>query len=109
MLTCDKMSGGAEIIEPRIGARANKNAVPGNIHDRRARFEAHVFERAFRGLLIIETPEVMRIGDAGGDAGDHAGIRCPGDLRSDLLGLQLTANVEFCSLLAVQMLSSFNI
>src|SRR5437899_1271238 len=57
VLTFDKMRGGAEIIESRIGARADEDAVHRNIHDGRARLEAHVFQRAFRGLLIVEILE----------------------------------------------------
>src|SRR2546427_1686095 len=95
VLTFDKMRGGAEIIESRIGARADEDAVHRNIHDGRARLEAHVFQRAFRGLLIVEILEVVRIGDARGDAGDHAGIGAPRDLGSDLLGVELHCHIKF--------------
>src|SRR6267378_8621682 len=61
MLAFDKMRGGAEIIEARIGAGADEDAVHGNIHDGCAGFQPHVFQRAFRGLLIVEILEVMRV------------------------------------------------
>src|SRR5438876_7762034 len=98
----DEIRGGAEIIEPRIGARADEHAVHGNIHDGRAGFEPHVFQRALRGLLIIEILEIMRIGDAGGDAGNHTGIRAPRNLRSDLLGVQLDGHIKLCAVVAAQ-------
>src|SRR5437879_4947832 len=102
VLAGDKTRGGAQIIEARIGARADEHAVHGNIHDGRAGFEAHVFQRAFRGLLIVEILEIVRIGDARGDAGNHAGIRAPGNLRCDLLGVQLYGHIKLCAVVAPQ-------
>src|SRR5437016_479833 len=102
VLAGDKVRGGAEIVEARIGARADEHAVHGNIHDRRAGFQAHVFERAFSSLLVVKVLEIMRIRHARGDAGDHAGIRAPGDLRSDLLGAKLDSHVKFCAVVAAQ-------
>jgi len=108
VLAFDKMRGGAEIIEARIGAGADEDAVHGNIHDGRAGLKAHVFQRAFRSLLIIEIREVMRIRDARGDAGDHTGVRSPGDLRSNLLGVELDGHVEFRAVVGLELLPSFD-
>jgi len=81
VLAFDKMRGGAEIIEARIGARADEDAVTG-ISTMGVPASAHVFERAFGGLLIVEILEVVRIRDAPRDAGDHAGL-VPKSLASD--------------------------
>ena len=56
VLACDKLRGGAQIVEARIGARADEHAVDGNVHDRRAGLQAHVFQRALRGFLIVQDP-----------------------------------------------------
>src|SRR5579871_6241548 len=91
---CDVFAGdefccGAEIVEARIGARADEDAVDGNIDDGRAGLEAHVFERVFGGFLIVEILEIVRVGNAAVDAGDHAGVGAPGDLRRDVGGVEL--------------------
>src|SRR5256884_2235599 len=102
VLASDEIRSGAQIMEQRIGARADEHAVHGNIHDGRAGFEAHVFQRAFGGFLVVEILEIMRIGDARGDAGNHTGIRAPGNLRSDLLGVQLDGHIKLCAVVAAQ-------
>src|SRR5882762_9702432 len=102
------MRGGAEIIEARIGARADEDAVHGNIHDGRPGLQPHVFERAFRGLLIVEILEVVRIRDARGDAGDHAGVSSPSDLRSDLFGVELDGHIKFRAVVGLELLPAFN-
>jgi len=43
VLAFDKMRGGAEIVEARIGARADEDAVHGNIDNRRAGFQPIYF------------------------------------------------------------------
>jgi len=95
MLAFDEMRGGAEIVETGIGAGADEDAVHGNIRDGRSGLEAHVFERAFGGFLIVQVLEIVRVRYARGYAGDHAGICTPGDLRSDFFGLQLDGHIEF--------------
>src|SRR6202008_3817938 len=42
--------------------------------------------------------------DPRGHSGDHAGIGAPGDLRSDVTGVQLYGHVEFCAVVAAQLL-----
>src|SRR6266478_1668042 len=108
VLAFDKMRGGAKIIEARIGAGADEHAIHGNIHDRRAGVQPHVFERALGGFLIVEILEIVRVGNAGGGAGDHAGIGAPGDLRSNLLGLQLDLHVQVGAAIALEQLPAFD-
>src|SRR5271165_1382568 len=90
------MGGGAQIVDSAVGAAADEYAIHRDVHDGRAGFQAHVDQCAFRGFLVVEVLEVVRVGDARGDAADHAGIGAPGDLRSDLFGLQLHGDVELC-------------
>src|SRR6266436_4472334 len=108
VLAFDKMRGGAEIIEARIGARADEHAVHGNIHDGCAGLETHVFERALRGFLIVEILEVVRIRYTRGHARHHAGIRAPGDLRSDLLGVELDGHVKLRAVVGLQLLPALD-
>ena len=89
------MRGGAQIVDARIGAGADEDAIDGNVHDRRAGFQAHVDERALGGFLVVGIAEGAGVGHAAGDLRDHAGIGSPGDLRRDVGGLQLDGGVEF--------------
>src|SRR5882762_7688943 len=102
VLACHKMRRGAQIIKARIGARANEYAIHRNVDDGRAGFQPHIFECALGGFLVVEDLEVVRIGDARRDARDHAGIRAPGDLRSDLLRLQLDLHVKVGAAIALE-------
>src|SRR5882762_2405265 len=102
VLACHKMRRGAQIIKARIGARANEYAIHRNVDDGRAGFQPHIFECALGGFLVVEVLEVVRIGDARRDARDHAGIRAPGDLRSDLLRLQLDLHVKVGAAIALE-------
>src|SRR6266446_5007578 len=58
-------------------ARADEYTVHGNIHNGRAGFQPHIFERALGGFLIVQVLEVVRIGNARRDARDHARIGAP--------------------------------
>src|ERR1700736_3931985 len=91
----DEVSGGAKIVDARIGAGADEHAIDGNVHDGGARFQAHVHEGALGGFLVVEVAERTGIGDAVSDASDHSRIGAPGDLRGDFLCLQLDGRVEF--------------
>src|SRR5579884_1104492 len=102
VLAGDEMRGGAQIVEPRIGAGADEDAVHGNVHNRRASLEAHVMKGALGGFLVIGIRERAGIGHAAGDRSDHAGVGAPGDLRGDLLCLELDGHVEFRAVVGSQ-------
>ena len=87
VLACDHLRGGAQVFDARIGAGADEDAVDGNIHDGRAGFQTHVNESARGGFLVVGIAEGAGVGHAIGDAGDHAGIGAPGDLRRDVGGV----------------------
>src|SRR6201999_4382926 len=53
----------------------------------------HVFEGAFGGFLVVEILEIVRVGDAAVDAGDHAGVGAPGDLRGEFGGVEFDGEV----------------
>ena len=103
MLAFDEMRCGAEIVEAGIRAGADEDAVHGNIRDRRAGFEAHVFQCAFGSFLIVRVFEVVRVRDARRDARDHAGICAPSNLRRYLFGLQLDCHIEFGIFIGMQL------
>jgi len=98
------MSGGAEIVNAGIGAGADEDAVDGDVHDGSAGLQAHVFQGAFSGFLIVEVAEIARVGNAAGDAGDHAGIGAPGHLGSELVGVEFDSGIEFCAIVGLELL-----
>ncbi len=70
----------------------------------RAGFQAHVDQGALGGFLIVGIAEGVRVGHARGHTGNHAGIRAPGDLRSDVFRVQLHGHIEFGVVVAAQLL-----
>src|SRR2546422_5858936 len=52
------------LFRSRIRARSDKHAVQRNVHDGRARFQSHVFERAGGGFLVRGIAERVRVGNA---------------------------------------------
>src|SRR5437016_4149660 len=96
------MRGGAQIVEARICAGADENAVDADVRNRSAGLQAHVFQRALGSFLIVQVLKVMRIGNARVDAGDHAGVGAPGNLRRDLFGLEFDNHVELGSIVRTQ-------
>src|SRR6266404_1758400 len=108
MLANHEMRGGAEIVNARIGAGADEDAVDGNVHDGRAGFKAHVDQGALRRFLIVQIAEGVRVGHARSYASDHAGIGAPGDLRRDVFGVQLDGHVEPGAVVAAQLLPALD-
>jgi hypothetical protein len=104
VLAFDEVRGGAEIVDAGIGAAADKDAVDVDVNDGSAGFQSHVLQGALGGFLVVEIFEVVGIGNASGYAADHSGIGAPGDLRSDLFGLQFYGDVEFCAFVAGKLL-----
>src|SRR5436190_22514881 len=52
----------AQIFDPRVGARSQKDPVDGDALECRPRLETHVLERAARGLTLVFGGELSRIG-----------------------------------------------
>jgi len=102
MFSGDEMGGCAEIVETGIGAGADEDAVHGNVHDGSAGLEAHVFKGAFGGFLIVEVAEIVGIGNAAVDTGDHAGVGAPGNLRGELIGVEFDGGVEFGAVVGLE-------
>src|SRR5260221_3196265 len=102
VLAFDQVRCGSQIVNAGIGAGADEDAIHRNVHDWRPGLQAHVLQRAFGGLLIVQVLIVVRVGNAPVDAGDHAGVCSPGDLRRNLLRLQFHGHVELCTYVRLQ-------
>ena len=108
VLAGNEVRGGAKIVEPGIGAGADEDAVDGNIHNGCSGFKAHVLERALGGFLIVEILEVVRVGNARGDAGNHARVGAPGDLRSDVRCIEFDLHIEMCAAVTFEQFPPFD-
>ncbi len=86
--------GCAQILDPRVRARADEDAVDPDFLDRRTGLERHVCERPLGGRPRVGIVEVAGIGHDAVDRDDHPGIRAPGDLRADLGDVDLELAVE---------------
>ena len=92
----------AQVLDARVGARTDEDLVDRDVGDRGVGREAHVLERALDALAAHRVGDGGGIGHAAVDRGDHLGRGAPGDLRQDVLGLQLDDLVELGALVAVQ-------
>src|SRR6516225_8761719 len=104
----NQMSRRAQVIQPRICARADEYAIHRNIHNGCSRLQSHILQCALGGLLIVQILELMRIRYTSIHARDHSRIRSPGYLRCDLLGLKLNRAVKLRSLVALQQLPALH-
>ena len=80
--------GQAQILQARVGAGADEDAVERNVGDARAGLERHVLERARRGLAVHGISKGIRVRNAARNVRDHAGVGAPGDLRRDFGGVR---------------------
>ena len=70
---------GAEVLDPRVGARADEHGVDRDVADRGARLQAHVLQRAGGGLGLTLAGERRGIGDHGVDGRGLRRVRAPRD------------------------------
>ena len=75
--------GGAQILEPRVGARADEDAIDRHAGDRGARRQSHVGEGALHGPGVAFGRRRRRIRDASGDGLDHVWTRAPRHERGE--------------------------
>ena len=90
----DHRGGGAQVLDPRVRAGADEDAVELDLGDRRAGLERHVGERPLGGLGIDRAFQRRRVGDACGNLGDHAWVRPPGDHRRQRRRVDIDLGVE---------------
>src|SRR5262249_42012854 len=86
----------AQILDSRIGARADENLVDLYAPNRRPRLEPHVLERALHALALRRVLLLVRIGHAVLDGDDHLGRSAPGHLWRDLARIELHFAIELC-------------
>ncbi len=88
MPVLDYRRGGAQILDARISARADKNLVERNLAYRRTRLEAHVLQCLLPAATLDDVGFLFRVGHDRIHGHDHFGRRAPGHLRSDIGGVQ---------------------
>ncbi len=86
--------GGAQILDPAVGAGADEHPVHRNLRDRRARREPHIVERPAHRPSLALARRILRIRDHAGHRHDILGARAPGHLRHDLGAVQPDLAVE---------------
>ena len=97
VVALDDGGGGAEIFDAAVGAGAEEDGVDRDVVDRRAGFEAHVFEGALEGLAVGFVGGVGGVGDGGVDGGDHAGAGAPADVGDERGGIDGEFAIELCA------------
>jgi hypothetical protein len=80
----DDRRGGAQVLDPRVRARADEHPVDADLFDPLSRPEIHVLERPLGGDPVARVVERGGIGHRAGDRDDHARVRPPGHLRDEL-------------------------
>ena len=90
----DHRGGLAQVLDPRVGAGADEDAVERDLGHRRARLQRHVGERALGRLAVGRGLHRRGVGDRVGDLDDHPRGRAPGDHRRDAGGVDLDLGVE---------------
>ena len=86
--------GGAQVLDPAVGAGADEDPVDRDLVDGRARRQAHIVERDAHGLAPVGVLRLARIRDSAGDR--HRVLRAvaPGDHRRDLAAVKRHLLVE---------------
>src|SRR6185437_1513023 len=88
------LRGRAQVLDARVGARADEDLVDPNRGDRRVGLEAHVGKRAFHRVAPHRVLLALGIGHAILDRDHHLGRSAPGDLRLQPRGIDLDHLVE---------------
>ena len=90
----DDLGRGAEVLDARVRARADEDAVDGDLRERGSGLEIHVAQRALDGLAVGGVGVLGGIGNAAVDRRDHPGVRAPGHLRHERGDVDLDLAVE---------------
>ena len=83
----------AQVLDARVGARADEDLVDADVVDRLVRLERHVLQRALDRVALAGVLLALGIGHAVVDRRDHLRRRAPGDLRHDLRRVELDDRV----------------
>src|SRR5204862_7352531 len=98
----DDCGGSAQILDARIGARADEYLVDCDVGDRRARLQAHIGERALHRFAALTVLLAIGIRHGVVDRRDHLGRSAPGDVRLDLARIERHFAIEFRTRIALQ-------
>ena len=77
-------SRGAQVLDPRVGARPDEDTVDGDVRDLRAGRETHVRESPLDCVALPGIVVVRRVRHLTVDRDDHLRIRPPRHLRGEL-------------------------
>ena len=85
--------GGPQVLDPAVGARADEDDVDGDLGDRRAGHQPHVFEGA-AGVVAAGEGDVVGLGNPAGHVDRHRRVGPPGDLGSERRGVDREVAIE---------------
>ncbi|GFF30512.1 LOW QUALITY PROTEIN: Lysine-specific demethylase 8 [Aspergillus udagawae] len=88
LLTADDLGRGAQILNPRIGARADEHLVNGDVLHSGAGHETHVLEGTLAGDLAVLVLEVVGSGDDARDRDNILRGSTPGNGGDDILAVK---------------------
>ena len=83
----DDGGGGAKVLDPRIGAGADEDAVDGDVLDPGASRQRHVLQRSSGGLTLGVIGEITRPGDGSGHRHRLRRVGPPGHVWHQLGGV----------------------
>ena len=82
-----------QVLDPAVGARPDEDDVDGDLADRGAGGQAHVFQGPL-GVILAGERHLVGLGDPAGDVDCHRRVRAPGDLRDEFRGVNRDPAVE---------------
>jgi hypothetical protein len=84
----------AQVLDARVGAGSDEDAIDGNRFNRGSGGETHIGESLFNGSPIGLLGEALARGDASRNGSDHAGIRPPGDEGGERDGIDFDDTIK---------------
>src|SRR5690348_8440768 len=94
----------AQVLDARVGARADEHPIERDIGDGLPTFEAHVFEGALGGAALVLVGYFRRHRHAAGDGDYLLGARAPGHEWRQLGAIELHLAVEMSAVVRMQRL-----
>ena len=85
---------GAQVLDPRVRAGADEDAVDRDVRDLRAGLETHVRESPLDRVALSGSSYVRRVRHLAVDRHDHLRVRPPRDLRRELRDVDVELAVE---------------
>ena len=78
------LRGGAQVLDPAVGARADEDPVDGDLVEPGPRPQPHVLERALHRLPVAGVVPLLGIGDGAGDRRHLGRVGAPAHVGNDL-------------------------